>query len=430
MTRVTSPRNPKSAKQGRVGSLIRLSAVVAIAAAALSSCSTLKVTSQPEGARVVWSPDGLEPWREWPPRAFGGKPGPVTPFAASGRYGDTIYVTVEKDGFRRPLPKVVQLYTFRRNKLEFTMDELPDALSERKRLEGQVYYYGEWVDPEEMGLVVVDGTAMPREEAERLDMTAKGFVRWEEGWVLPAERERLYGEKMKAEGKVLYKDRWVAPQVVELESGWDAAVAQVQESGEYLDLGAPKVLGRIDAPLAQIQVFNNSGKPTTVIFSGPTSRSIDLEPYQSWGIQPGETMYVSGGRYDVVTLRRTPGAGASIAPESSATRASRSMTDASDRPAFTSQPLVAGFQYAFTIGTGEPLTPESLAAYEPPSVELPVTTKEITVPDIDKVKADTAPKIPDASTGAPPGGGTGKRPPRNDGGGSRPSGGGRPRGPG
>ncbi len=426
MTKATSPRNPKSSKQRRIDFLFRLSAV-AFAAAALASCSTLKVTSQPEGARVVWSPDGSEPWRDRPPRAFGGKPAPTTPFSASGRYGDAIYVSVEKDGYRRPLPQVAQLYTFRRNKPAFVMDELPDALAERKAREGQVLYLGEWVDPAEKNLVVVDGVAMPRAEAERIEMAAKGLVQWQDRWVLPAERERLYGETMKAEGKTLFKERWVMPEVVELETKWDDKVAAVEASGEYLDLGAPKVLGRIDAPLAQLQIFNNSGLPSTVIFSGPTSRSIDLEPYQSWGIQSGETMYVAGGRYNVAMIRRATDLGAS-APESSATRASRSTVLTADRPAFTSQPLAGGFQYSFTIGSGEPLTPESLAAYEPPTVELPVTTQEINVPDIDKVKADTAPKIPDANTGAPPGGGTGKRPPRTGGPGGT-GGGGRPRGP-
>jgi len=426
MTRVTSLRNPKSAKHRRLDSVIRLGAV-ALVVAALASCTTIKVTSQPDGARVVWSPDGAEPWRDWPPRAFGGESAPTTPFSDSGRYGDTVYVTVEKEGYRRPLPKIAQLYTFRRNKLEFVMDELPEALAERKKREGQVLYLGEWVDPAAKDLVVVDGRAMPRSEAERAEMLAKGLVPWEDRWVLPAERERLYGDKMTAEGKVLFKDRWVMPEVVELETAWDEKVSAVEESGEYLDLGAPKVLGRIDAPLAQLQIFNNSGQPSTVIFSGPTSRSIDLEPYQSWGIQPGETMYVSGGRYRVAMIRRAPRTN-TTAPESSATRASRSVTPFSDRPAFTSQPLTAGFQYSFTIGTGEPLTPESLADYEPPNVELPVTTTEINVPDIDKVKADTAPKIPDANSGSAPGSGPGRRPPRQGGSGGSGSGG-RPRGP-
>ncbi len=411
--------------------------LVAMLAASLAGCTTLSVKSNPPGARVLWSPDGNEPFRDWPPRAFDAqskdKPR-STPMSHWGRYGDAIFVTVEKDGYRRPLPQVVQLYTFKRNRLSFDLEELAGSVAERETAAGRVLWKGKWVDPAEHGLAVHNGEVMPAAEAERREMAGKGMVSYDGKWVTPEERARLYAQRMTAAGKVESKGRFVSPETARTEAELDAQVAAIEESGAFLDLPLPKNLGRVDSGLAQIQVLNNSSTPATVIFSGPTSWKLDLDAYQSWGIGPGEALQLMEGLYAVAVI---PKSGGQEAPASSATRA-RDAAAVGPVAQLGSARLAAGFNYSYSITGGSALTPESLSSYELPKVTLPVGKTDIAVPNIDEIKAETsAPPPPNASGRAPTGGQQGgrppgSRPPGQGGQGGRPGGGqggGRPRGP-
>lgn len=415
----------------------RLASLLAtLAVLGMAGCTTLSVKSNPPGARVVWSPDGNEPFREWPPRAFdsGAKDKPrTTPMSHWGRYGDAIFVTVEKEGYRRPLPQVAQLYTFKRNRLAFELEELPESVAARETAAGRVLWRGKWVDPAAEGLAVFEGEVMPRAEAERREMASKGLVPYEGAWVTPQERERRYAERMTAEGKVESKGRYVSPETARTEAALDAQVNAIAESGEFLNLPLPKNLGRVESGLAQVQVLNNSSTPSTIVFSGPTSWRLDLDAYQSWGINPGESLQLMEGLYTVAVIPRE---GEADAPASSATRVRESATPG-PVVQLGSARLASGFSYSYSITGGTPLTPESLSAYELPKVTLPVDRKDIAVPNIDEIKAETtAPPPTGANSGrAPTGGQQGGRPPgsRPPGQGGRPAGGGqgggRPRGP-
>ncbi len=87
-------------------------------------------------------------------------------------------VTVEKDGFRRPLPKPVELYALRRETLKFDLSELPESVATRMRAEGKLLYEGNWVDPEQAGVVEFNGIVMKKDVAFRLEQIAKGLVEY------------------------------------------------------------------------------------------------------------------------------------------------------------------------------------------------------------------------------------------------------------
>ena len=122
----------------------------------VQGCSSLRVESDPPGARVLWSRTGLEPFHPWPPNSWeywNDSSGNTTPFFARGVYGDAVFVTVEKEGFRRPLPKPVQLYAWQGGEVSFELDELPEHYAERMRTEGRILYRGGGVDRGLEGLV-------------------------------------------------------------------------------------------------------------------------------------------------------------------------------------------------------------------------------------------------------------------------------------
>jgi len=282
---------------------LRISPLVALLAT--GGCSSLQVKSNPPGARVVWSHDGLEPFRPWPANSWemdstNGEN--QTPLSTVGMFGDTFFVTVEKEGYRRPLPKVVQLYPLKKEELEFELAELPDARTQRLRDQGLVYYEGEWVDPEEMGLVEYQAVIMTQEQAERQRRRDQGLVEYQGEWMPPQEAAERREQERAAAGMVQFKDRWVEPEVAEREGAIDERVETIAAQKAYQDLDPPRILERTGLPQARIRVLNVTEEKLEVLISGPISRQYELAP--SEGIGAGESGPISlpSGRYRIAMI--------------------------------------------------------------------------------------------------------------------------------
>ncbi|MDX2177709.1 MAG: hypothetical protein SF028_14700 [Candidatus Sumerlaeia bacterium] len=395
----------------------RFAAAAALAALALAQgCAKLSVRSEPAGAQLLWSPNGLEPFRPWPPTGDGREGNTATPHSEFTTTRDVFFMTVEKEGYRRPLAKLVQLAPLRTARLSFDLEKLPEYEGGLPVRDGLVLYQGEWVDPAAAGLAVHEGRLLGIEQVRAKERLAQGLVEFEGRDVAPAERDRLWAERQRAEGRTLFKERWLLPEEIAAEEAVDRAAAEINTLDGLADLDAPRVLGRVESAFAQLQLFNNTALPVRVLLSGPSSRELRLEPFGSFGGGPGEALYVVAGRYQVVYLP-LENDGLPAAPESSATRSAAGAEGrtAGARTAITSQPLASGFRYSFNYSGGDRLRLEDLRQYEPPQVQLPVERQEIEVPE-----APAAPAPPaEAQRGNPSGGG---RPP-----GGRPPGGGRPR---
>ncbi len=272
-----------------------------------TGCSRFKVQSDPPGAAILWSPDGMEPWRPWPPRNWDSRAETsenvlITPHGEFGIYGDTVFITVEKEGYRRPLPQIAQLYAFRWNSLKFELKELPETFRARMSEEGRVPYMGNWVFPEEYNLVKYNGDWIPSQLAEELEMRSRGLVRYDNQWMTPEERDRAYERDQLARGLVLYKDRWMSPDVRDLELAIDEEVTRISETRDTRELTAPRFIGRESISDARVQLSNNSNVSVRILLSGPMSREYRLEPRESRGDSGQQPIFLLPGRYRIVIV--------------------------------------------------------------------------------------------------------------------------------
>ncbi|MBI5155513.1 hypothetical protein HZA57_09775 [Candidatus Poribacteria bacterium] len=383
----------------------------------LAGCSRLTVESTPPGAEVVWSADGVGNWHSWPPVNWSGNAPTsstaLTPLTQRGRYGDALWVTVRKEGFYEPRPQVVQLYTGRHEKLIFDLRETPDAYAARMREQGLVSYNGEWVDPAARGLVEFDGHWLPEAEAFVLSQQAKGLIEYKGEWLSPAEREARFTSDQQALGLVPFKNRWVTPEVQSSETALDAEVTEAA-GGEHDSLEPPKVIGRIEARLAQVQLLNSTGFNVRFLLSGPESRDVLLAPYASYGLVAGERLSVPAGRYKVVAKPLTSGLGPAELPASLPSAPPPKL-------AFVEQPLAEGFQYLFNFAGGESLDLGDLEdEYKLKEPEVPFEIPSIEIPEVELPEPAEKPREGGREWGGrrPGGGGGGGRPP--GGGGGRP----------
>lgn len=345
----------------------------------LSACATtLRVDSEPEGATVLWSPDGTGDWRPWPPRAWGSEPDEpyTTPFRSRGSYGDTVWITVEKDGYYRPLPKAVQLYSTRREAVEFELAETPAAYAARMQQSGFVLHRGEWVDPVEEGLEEVGGVWLGAEDAFAMRQRAQGLVEFEGEWLTPAEREERYAERQRARGLVEFKGRWVSPAARAEEQEIDRQVRELaQDETAPLPLEPPRVVGRIDASDAQIQLVNSTSVPVRFLFSGPMSRSVVVAPYGT-----ESTIILPPGRYSmaVVPLPVTLPVGQFTTPAVPEIVRREAMM----QPYYLEHPVAEGFKYILGFDAGGRLDIGDLQEYQMQEPELPIEIPEIEIPEI------------------------------------------------
>ncbi len=360
--------------------------IVTAAAVLVSSCSRLSVTSEPAGAAVLWSPNGYDSWQPWPPRAWdekgvppedGGK-APTTPLRETGVYGDTVWVTVEKPGYYRPLPKAAQLYALQNATLEFSLEETPEALAARMRTDGFVSWKGEWVRPEEHDLVEYGGVWMAQSQAHRLSQIAAGMVEYEGEWLTKDQAAARFEAKQLAQGLVLFKDRWVAPEAKAEEEAIDESVAGYRASNpQPLDL--PKVVGPVEGTIAQIQLLNSTDRQVRVMMSGPQSREFILTPYSSVGLAANERVRILPGRYEVVVVPERTLAESSAQHEDSELVALRESAE----PRYLEVALAEGFQYLINYDIKSAFGDGPMGDYQAVEPKFPIEAPVIEIPEFE-----------------------------------------------
>lgn len=393
---------------------------LAALAAGSTGCSRLEVRSDPPGAAVLWSADGLEPYHPWPPKSWELRSssetvteagerarGTFTPFKTSGFFGDTVFVTVEKEGYRRPLPQAVQLYAWRRPEVEFRLRELPETVAERMTDMGLVLYNGEWVDPEKEGLEEYQGVIMAKEEAHVLRQRAAGLVLYDGDWMTPEEATTREAADMEARGMVRLKGRWVSEAVYEEETVTDRRAAQVRDSKVYPDLPAPRILERTNLQAAEVQVTNSTGQQVEFLFSGPRSRTLLLQPYQSAGFRADDRVSFPPGTYDIVAIPTgRDGSGRNLQEVLGSSANVRAVALRTE-PAWAEWPLAAGTRYSFNFGSSEEelqMEADDLDSLEP---ELRITPPELEIPETPPTRRQQRPQgtRPNGPGGGPGGGG-------------------------
>ncbi|MCC5876166.1 MAG: hypothetical protein JJU11_08125 [Candidatus Sumerlaeia bacterium] len=385
-----------------------------------TGCSRLVVESQPEGATILWSVDGAEPFRPWPPNSWewrttagtriaqesAGETAttssqmPATPLDATGVFGDTVFITVEKDGYRRPLPKAVQLYSWRNERVSFELEELPERIAERMRAEGFLLFRGEWVDPEVAGVEEFNGVVMRKDQAYRLRQLAAGLVEYEGEWMSPEDAEAAEERDMLAAGMVRLKGRWVTEEVYEMETSIDEKVASIREEKIYADLSPPRIMERTNLSASEVQLTNSTGQQVEFLFSGPISRSFLLLPYQSAGFSAADRIALPAGNYDVVAVPTGLDARGRNLREVLGSSANLDAVMLRTEPAWAEWPLASGTKYSFNFGGSEEELREGLETFEMPVPEMRIQPPQLDIPE------SRAPQRPQRGQGQrPPGGG-------------------------
>lgn len=388
--------------------------IAAVAAILLAgtSCTWVRVKSDPPDARVLWSRSGHDDdWRPWPPTgAWIGGRDQQAPVSSIGLADTSVFVTAEADGYRRPLPQLVEMYPFSRRSVQIQLEELPELTDRRMRSEGYLRYKGQWVRPEEAGVEEYNGVVMPKEKAFALRQQAAGLVEYNGEWLTPADANARIAQERTAAGFVLHKERWVRPEVAEAETRIDDSVGQLLASTE-LDLGevsSPRVIGRIDATDARVQMVNSSAQTVRFLFSGPMSREYTIPPFQSLGVRTDERILLPQGRYSIAILPQgVDAAGRPIRDEESISR----------RTLVGSWPVPAGSILAFNYTGVEGDLTEKLSQFEEPRVDLDFAVPQIVVPQVQLRSNDRSTTPGMRRRGAFPGGGA-------PGGGAGPGGGG------
>jgi hypothetical protein len=351
---------------------------------ATTGCTRLVVESEPSGAAVLWSRDGLSDWRPWPPDERA-QVAPTTPLRSTGFYQDTVWVTVEKEGYYRPLPRTVQLFPVRREKVSFELAERPETIAARRLAEGYVLYGGEWVLPAERGLVEFQGQWYPQEQAFRLAQAAKGLVEHEGEWVTPAVRDERFAAAQLAKGLVEFKGLWVTPEERDRMVAMDAEVEAIA-AGEHRPMDLPRVVG-IQSAIVQADLLNATSTPLRWLLSGPETAEFTTPAYDSYRLAEGKFLVLQAGRYRVAAVPVRGSAGRTAEGE--------------HLPGFAEVFMAEGFQYQFSYDGGLGLSLGTLEDYEVIETPLPADIPTIEVPDV---------QIPETrpGQGGPPRGGGGR----------------------
>ena len=336
----------------RVAGLYCLRGVaLAVAFGCLAGCARLAVTSDPPGAAVLWSPDGLEPWRPWPPLHWteygpSGDQGTTvtTPMSRRGPQGEYLFVRVEKPGYYAPRPRLAGMRALRTCQLDFTLQERPEHFAEQMKEKGLVYFESEWVDPKARGLVEYKGEWMTAGEREKKIKAAEGLVEYEGKWMTPAEYESEFASRQRARGLVEFKSRWVRPEVRAEEETVDQAVTKIRAVGP-MEMLPPKVLGRIEGSLSWLGVMSHANAPTRWLISGPSSRWFDLPPQ---GQLPSAEVKLIPGRY-TIAIFTLPASGVAPSPGKASPTAELLPAEAGRLTGLmllVEMPLSSGFQYS------------------------------------------------------------------------------------
>lgn len=255
--------------------------------AVFHGCSMVTITSEPQGAEILYSPSGGAPWRPWPPtkaeletppeqQAAVAKP-KTTPEHEITPPEPYYYVRVQKDGYYPVAPQFVDAGLFRRQHLHFDLEPRPETL-------GLVWYNGRWVRPDKEGLVNYLGTWMSAREKFDREQREKGLVYDEEEkrWMTPQEKQKRVAARMQAKGLVHFKGRWLTPQEAQQEQWINDQVLRLAASGTTFALSIDRFGALFGSDLhleavAGLVIRDASGHPLDVLLSGPESRRLRIE---------------------------------------------------------------------------------------------------------------------------------------------------------
>ncbi len=377
--------NSKKAFQIRPASRTLAGPLLLLMGLLITGCSTITIQSTPPGGKILWSDSGYDNWQEWPPNGWTiAGDTDQTPFKSIGIYRNAYFITVEQEGYIRPLPQVVQLYAFRNEDLKFELTETPETTARRMRESGFVYYQDEWVDPEVAGVVEYKGEVMPQEVAYTLQMRDKGFVLYEDEWVTPEEAERREVEDNVARGLVQFRGRWVTESQKEEEEKISELVQTFSETEETAELPAPRIVGNIGLRAAQVQLNNSSQQRIQFYFDGPVSRFYELDPYTSLGVSTDSRLIIPEGRYDIAVVPTGLDSLGRDIQKSEQMGLSDDQGEVTTKPQFGSWPLAVGRLYSFTFTGASEALPEDISEFELPDTQLDIVVPEINVPEIER----------------------------------------------
>lgn len=385
----------------------------------LGGCATtLNVASEPAGAQVLWSPTGVQDWRPWPPRTWNAtisdqEREPVfTPYKDSATFSDTVWITVEKEGYYRPLPQVAQLYSQNHEKLVFKLVETPELEEQRLRAEGYVLYKGEFVKPEELNLVEYKGSWFTAPEADLLSKRDAGLIQYKDRWVTVDERDRLYAEDQRALGFIQFKNRWVKPEVQAKEVAVDEQVTKLFAE-QTTELRAPRVVGSLNQDLSQLQIHNSSRLPIRVYLSGVRSDELVLDAYETYGTQQDNRFTILPGEYRIAVVSATSPLASAASDQDTAEGAAQdaqalaealSQTEPVETVSTTTTTFKGGLQYLITFEVNPQENSGRLQEYQRQEPTLPEGLPTIEIPEINLPEK---PKGPPGAGGGAGGGGRG-----------------------
>ncbi|MBN1900356.1 hypothetical protein JW926_03410 [Candidatus Sumerlaeota bacterium] len=317
-----------------------------------SGCSVIRIESEPSGATLLHSSNGMAPWKK-----LGSPDHPlVTPAVLRRFRSDQEFFRVEKSGYASPLPRIAETYPFHRETLHFQLEKTPQTIEREFRDKGYILYQNQWIDPKGAGLVEYKGEWMKPEEKFAAEQKDRGMVLYEGKWMTLEEKEKAFRAVQTSRGLVSFKERWMTRDEKNQEELIDQKVDEVS-SGVHRNPDIPGVVGTITENKTRIRVLNGTGNQIIFYFSGKKSLRVALDPYES------QNLDILPGKY------RIAGVG----------------VNRDIQPSFWTFEFKPGFRYSL-VEEGEPLQIESAEGL---AISPDIIRKQYDIPEL---------KIPDSPT--------------------------------
>ena len=315
--------------------------------ALIAGCAVVRIESDPPGAVILYSPNGMPPWTPL------GQEGDYILTPATHRHFNkkVHFYRVVKAGYLSTLPQLAESYPFHRSTLHFTLGKTRATIESEYREKGYVLLDGKWVDPQEKGLVEYQGKWITPEEKFTKEQREKGLVKFEGKWMTPEEKKKAFTRKQKEEGLILFKGRWITQADKQLEQEIDEHVDSAFSS-EHRELPHPGVMGAIPGEKSRVRVLNGTGGDVMFFFSGKDSHRMALHYYESRNID------LEPGSYRVAVFP--------VAPD--------------QNPACLSYEFKPGYRYSL-VEEGTALEPSSGEALSPQKIKEKYDIPELEIPD-------------------------------------------------
>jgi hypothetical protein len=251
--------------------------ILGVAVMALAGgCAMIKVETDPPGARVEYSYNGLAPWQPW----RGGQGKDLAPSRNIVWCGTSCFVRAEKEGYRPTPPKLIEAFMFDWETVRFDLVASPELEAMERRAQGLVLFEGQWVDPGQQGLVERDGKWMTPEENYTLEQQAAGLISFDGRWMTPAERESLFAEQQRAKGMTFYQGRWMKAadreKRIQIEEAIDTAMAL-----QPMALPVKEAMPVPRAGVTELKLYNGTRSPIHAYFAGPVAFETYVDPLGS-----------------------------------------------------------------------------------------------------------------------------------------------------